>query len=91
MGERTATRPTTPEATRRSFTGQALGTVIDLATREVIGYAIADHHRAELVADALKMAAGRGALREGCIAHSDRGSEYTSHEYRTLIRELKLR
>ncbi|MFF1344160.1 IS3 family transposase [Streptomyces sp. NPDC058290] len=68
-----------------------LATVIDLATREVIGYAMADHHRAELVVDALKMAAGRGALKEGCIAHSDRGSEYTSREYRTLIRELKLR
>lgn len=68
-----------------------LATVIDLATREVIGYAMADHHRAELVADALKMAAGRGALKEGCIAHSDRVSEYTSGEYRTLAGELKLR
>lgn len=46
-----------------------LATVIDLATREVIGYAMADHHRAELVIDALKMAAGRGMLKEGCIAH----------------------
>lgn len=60
-----------------------LATVIDLATREVIGYAMADHHRAELVVDALKMAAGRGALEEGCITgelihHSDAGSQYTS-------------
>ncbi|PZG66394.1 IS3 family transposase, partial [Streptomyces sp. NTH33] len=46
------------------------------------------HHRAELVVDALKMAAGRGALKEGCIAHSDRGSEYTSGEYRSLTRQL---
>ena len=68
-----------------------LATVIDLATREVVGYAMAGHHRAELVTDALKMAAGRGALKEGCVAHSDRGSEYTSREYRTLIGELKLR
>lgn len=68
-----------------------LATVIDLATREVIGYAMADHHRAELVVDALKMAAGRGRLEPGCIAHSDRGSEYTSREYRTLIRDLQLR
>ncbi|MET8130070.1 DDE-type integrase/transposase/recombinase [Streptomyces sp. NPDC005065] len=52
-----------------------LATVIDLATREVIGYAMADHHRAELVVDAMTMAAGRGALNENCIAHSDRGSE----------------
>ncbi|MEU5091328.1 integrase core domain-containing protein, partial [Streptomyces sp. NPDC021356] len=38
--------------------------------------------------DALRMAAGRGGLKEDCIAHSDRGSEYTSREYPTLIREL---
>ncbi|MET9663293.1 DDE-type integrase/transposase/recombinase [Streptomyces sp. NPDC006510] len=48
---------------------------LDLATREVVGYSMADHHRADLVVDALKMAAGRGRLRPGCIAHSDRGSE----------------
>ncbi|MFD4653653.1 IS3 family transposase [Streptomyces sp. NPDC058441] len=68
-----------------------LATVIDLATREVVGYAMADHHRAGLVVDALRMAAGRGGLKGGCIAHSDRGSEYTSREYRILIRELGLR
>ncbi|MET9418812.1 IS3 family transposase [Streptomyces klenkii] len=68
-----------------------LAAVTDLATCEVAGYAMADHHRAGLVADALKMAAGRGALKEGCIAHSDRGSEYTSGEYRKKIRELGLR
>jgi putative transposase len=68
-----------------------LATVIDLATREVIGYAMADHHRAELVADALKMAVGRGELKPGCIFHSDRGSEYTSNEFRTVIRKFNLR
>ena len=68
-----------------------LATVLDLATREVIGYALADHHRAELVADALCMAAGRGELQPGCIMHTDRGSEYTSGEFRSVIRELNLR
>ncbi|MFC9616408.1 IS3 family transposase [Streptomyces sp. NPDC056938] len=68
-----------------------LATVIDLATREVVGYAMADHHRAGLVVDALRMAAGRGALKEGCITHSDRGAEYTSREYRAVIKELGLR
>lgn len=52
-----------------------LAAVIDLATREVAGYAMADHHRAGLVVDALKMAAGRGCLKKDCIVHSDRGSE----------------
>jgi transposase InsO family protein len=68
-----------------------LATVIDLATREVIGYAMADHHRASLVVDALRMAVARGGPKDGCIAHSDRGSEYTSREYRALVMELGLR
>ncbi|MFE2442697.1 IS3 family transposase [Streptomyces sp. NPDC021218] len=62
-----------------------------LATREVVGYAMADHHRAELVVDALRMAHGRGGLEPGCITHSDRGSEYTSSEFRAEIRALSLR
>ncbi|WP_176986494.1 DDE-type integrase/transposase/recombinase [Streptomyces sp. 2231.1] len=40
---------------------------LDLATREVVGYAMADHHRAELVADALDMAHDRGELEPGCV------------------------
>ncbi|MFI6476054.1 IS3 family transposase [Streptomyces sp. NPDC050516] len=68
-----------------------LATVIDLATREVIGYAMADHHRAELVSDALKMAGGRGDLKSGCIMHTDCGSEYTSGEFCRQIRKLDLR
>ncbi|WP_411130503.1 IS3 family transposase [Streptomyces sp. x-19] len=64
---------------------------LDLATREVVGYAMADHHRASLVVDALKMAHGRGGLQHGCITHSDRGSEYTSAEFRCAIDELGLR
>lgn len=64
---------------------------LDLATREVVGYAMADHHRASLVVDALRMAHGRGDLEPGCIMHSDRGSEYTSAEFRAEISGLGLR
>ncbi|OBQ54473.1 transposase [Streptomyces sp. H-KF8] len=64
---------------------------LDLATREVVGYAMADHHRAELVVDALDMAHGRGGLEPGCMIHSDRGSEYTSTQFRERIRELGFR
>jgi len=64
---------------------------LDLATREVVGYAMAEHHRASLVVDALKMAHGRAVLAPGCIAHSDRGSEYTSAEVRSQLGELGLR
>ncbi len=37
------------------------------------------------------MAAGRGDLQPGCIAHADRGSDYTSEELRCNIRELGMR
>ncbi|MER6162966.1 IS3 family transposase [Streptomyces sp. NPDC001868] len=67
-----------------------LATWLDLATREVVGYSMADHHRASLVVDALGMAAGRGRLQAGCIVHSDRGSEYTSDELRREISRLGL-
>ncbi|WP_354671058.1 DDE-type integrase/transposase/recombinase [Streptomyces sp. MA15] len=68
-----------------------LATVIGPATREVVGYAMADRHRAGLVADALRMAAGRGDLKEGCVTHSDRGAKYISREHRVVIRESGLR
>ncbi|MFE9259266.1 IS3 family transposase [Streptomyces sp. NPDC006879] len=68
-----------------------LATCIDLATREVIGWAMADHHRAELPVAALRMAAGRGGLEPGCVMHTDRGSEYTSDEFRKEIRKLGMR
>ncbi|MDN3267098.1 IS3 family transposase [Streptomyces sp. MA15] len=64
---------------------------LDLATREIVGCSTAGHHRAGLAVDAPATAAGRGGLRPGCIAHSDRGSEYTSEELRGGIRRWGLR
>ena len=56
-----------------------LATVIDLFSGRLIGWSIAEHHRAELVRDALAAAvAARGGQVAGVIFHSDRGSEYTS-------------
>ena len=55
-----------------------LANVLDLATRSVLGYAMAEHMRASLAVDALVMAAGRLPLPRGAIFHSDRGSQYTS-------------
>ncbi|MEU9678853.1 DDE-type integrase/transposase/recombinase [Streptomyces parvus] len=63
---------------------------LDLATRKVVGHAMADHHRAELVVDALDMAHGPGDLEPGYVIHSDRASEYTSSQFRHRIRELEL-
>ena len=56
-----------------------LATVIDLFSGRLVGWSIAEHHRAELVRDALAAAvAARGGDVAGVIFHSDRGSEYTS-------------
>ena len=62
-----------------------LGTVIDLASRRVVGWAMADHMRAELVCDALTMALDARRPPPGLIFHSDRGTQYTSTAYRQLL------
>jgi transposase InsO family protein len=66
-----------------------LASVLDLGSRRWLGYSMADHMRTELVADALRMAAGaRGGVTQGIIFHGDRGSQYMAGEYRDLIAEL---
>lgn len=66
-----------------------LATVIDLYSRRVIGWSVAEHMRTELVADALAMAvATRGGAAEGVVFHSDRGSQYTSAEFGELCEQL---
>jgi len=50
-----------------------LATVIDLASRKVVGWALADHMRTDLVEDALSMAFANRAPDEGVVFHSDRG------------------
>jgi len=68
-----------------------LATVIDCFNKEVVGYALADHMRTELVTGAVRMAARNYELEPDCIMHSDRGSQYTSAEYRACLDELGLR
>ena len=55
-----------------------LATVVDLATRMVVGWAMAPRMTADIVVSALEMAHGRGYVADGSIFHSDRGSQYTS-------------
>jgi transposase InsO family protein len=57
-----------------------LATVIDLHSRKVVGWAVADHMRTSLVTDALKMAITHRRPAGPVIFHSDRGSQYTSHD-----------
>jgi putative transposase len=64
-----------------------LATVIDLASRRVVGWALADHMRTELVEDALTMAFARRDPEQGVIFHSDRGCQYTSRDFADLARD----
>jgi transposase InsO family protein len=68
-----------------------LATVVDLASRRVVGWAMADHMRAELVCEALEMAIGRRRPGPGLIFHSDRGSQYTSKQFRELLKKHQVR
>jgi len=52
-----------------------LATVIDLASRRVVGWAVADHLRTDLVADALTDAVNRRRPAPGVVFHSDRGCQ----------------
>jgi putative transposase len=52
--------------------------VLDVFSRAVVGWSIADHIRSELVVDALQMATWRRRPQPGTVVHSDRGSVYTS-------------
>jgi transposase InsO family protein len=65
-----------------------LATVIDLASRRVVGWATADHLRTDLVADALTDAVNRRRPTPGVLFHSDRGCQYTSAQYANLARDL---
>lgn len=62
-----------------------LATVMDLASRRVVGFAMADQMRASLVCDALRMATTARRPPSGLIFHSDRGSQYTSREFTALL------
>jgi transposase InsO family protein len=69
-----------------------LATVIDAATKEVLGWRFADHMEASLVAEALRAAVNRrGGNVRGVIFHSDRGSQYTSNVFSKVCESLGVR
>ena len=75
-------------------TGQGwmyLATVIDLASRMVIGWQMAPHMRTSIVVDALDMAITHGRVNENAIFHSDHGSQYNSEEYQKYCKDNKVR
>jgi len=70
----------------RTWQGWAyLATVIDLASRRVVGFAVADHMRTSLIQEAMEMALATRRPAAGLIFHSDRGSQYTSTVFRELL------
>ena len=62
-----------------------LAVIIDLCSRRIVGWALADHMRAELVTAALKQALGSRTVAPGLIFHSDRGSQYGSRSHRQML------
>lgn len=68
-----------------------LATVIDCYSKKVVGWSIADHMRTELVENALKNAAATTRIEPAAVFHSDRGSVYTSADYRALVVALGMR
>ena len=62
-----------------------LAALKNLATRQIVGWSMADHLRAELCIDALVMALQRCRPPRGLIHHSDRGVQYASGPYRAVL------
>jgi len=69
-----------------------LATVIDICSRRVVGWSIADHMRASLVTDAIEMAvAARGGQVDGVVFHTDRGAPYVSRAFADVCRRHGIR
>lgn len=66
-----------------------LAVVIDLFSRKVVGWSMGSRMKASLVCDALKMALWQRKPKPGLIVHSDRGTQYASHEYCNLLTDWR--
>ena len=64
-----------------------LAGVLDVYSRTIVGWSMSDHHDAEFVKAALRMALVHRQPGAGLIHHSDRGSEYASTSYQLLLQE----
>jgi putative transposase len=67
-----------------------LAVVLDLCSRAVVGWSMADHMRAELVNQALSMAIYQRHPAAGLIMHTDRGSQYGADSYRQLLHQHEI-
>ncbi|MBL1419487.1 MAG: IS3 family transposase, partial [Alphaproteobacteria bacterium] len=62
--------------------------VLDLHSRRVIGWSVSNRMKKDLAIRALDMATALRRPPKGCIHHSDRGSQYCSHDYQKRLREV---
>jgi len=67
-----------------------LAIIIDLHSRAVIGWSMSPRMQGKLVCDALKMALLKRNFPSSVTVHSDRGSQYCSHDYKNIIKQYKL-
>ncbi len=68
-----------------------LAVVINLCSRKIVGWALADHLRTDLVAASLRQALGSHDTAPGLIFHSDRGSQYGSKTHRQILSQAGMR
>jgi putative transposase len=69
-----------------------LASVLDVCSRRIVGFALSEHHDAELAYGSLTMAvAVRGGQVGGLVLHTDRGSEYTAGLFRAACARLGIR
>jgi putative transposase len=64
-----------------------LAVILDLHSRWVVGWAVSNRTKRDLAIRALKIAIAFRAPLEGCIHHTDRGSQYCSHDYQKILRQ----
>ncbi len=62
-----------------------LAVILDLHSRRVIGWAVSNRMKRDLVIRALEMAINLRKPPKGCIHHTDRGSQYCSHDYQKTV------
>ena len=64
-----------------------LAVILDLHSRRVIGWAVSNRMKRDLAIRALNMAIALRRPPKGCIHHTDRGSQYCSHDYQKILRQ----
>ena len=88
----TATRPNEKLVSDITYvwTGEGwlyVAAIMDLYGQKIIGLSMSERMTKELVIDALNNACNRYGTTPGCILHSDRGSQYCSHDYQRLLKK----